>query len=682
MEQSTVNEFLKEIAVSFRTAKSYPPNHPIMDKVIDKLKQQLSVIYSQTEEFSMFFLEQTVIFQDIKIDAQKNTAVLTMLEALRKIDVDSLTFESGVTSQDLRNLLEIMATPKMKIKQYGDAATMLDTKGTRLIKINAVKFGVQTSGTVQVAGVDKKSARTKEDILGALRNLKTFVEKGLPDAEMQSRFDKVVDHIEETPEESRKSYSKTVAEILQMMPSEQRLKLFQNMDMQPFLLGLLSGANDEFLVSVITDWVERNKETNIHKLLRAMDEDKLARMVPALKNTMPKIFEHLAHTGVKLLLSDKLASVVTEDDLRMTVEPYFAMLDSQNVTTRETALRSLAVLANRFVGQGSFDIAKTIIARISIGLEQEPVVEAIERVFKDLCLLYHVCREHRQKDFCTKLLEPFNTILSKDEITIPFKIKIIHFLGDTGHPLGLSLLFSMVWESGIYPEVRTAVVKFGAAAVNQAIITLRDVEDYNIRMRLVDIMKNIGEKSITILLKNLGAPEWYLRRNILTILSDIGTSKITDQLEPLLKDEDYRVRLELVKTFTRLEYTEGLLKALHDMSVEVQAEALRGLKKKLTSEEFVKLLPRFNDTGDEVYIEVLKIIEDKTLFEATGWIKEILLSLQDRSDSVARSLKELGIATLIKMQPQDLRSTLEELTHTDDRYLKKLASKALEKITQ
>lgn len=681
MEQSIVNDFLKEIAVSFRTAKSYPPGHPVMDKVIGKLKEQLAIIYKENSEFSMFFLEQTIIFQDMKIDVQKNPAIIAMLESLRRIEIDSLTFESGVTSQDLKNLLEVMTTPRMKVKQYGDIATMLDTKGTRLIKINAVKFGVQTSGTVQVVGVDQKSVRTKEDILGALSNLKNFVEKGLAVSETQTKLSKVVDEIETTPEESRQAYSKNVADILQLIPPEQRLKLFQNMDMQPFLLKLLSGAQNDLLVNVITDWVERNKEANIHKLLRAMDEEKLARIVPALKETMPSIFEHLAYAGVKLLLSDKLASVVTEDDLRMTVEPYFAMLDSENVMTRETALRSLAVLANRFVAQGSYDVGKTIILRVSAGLEQEPVVEVIERVFDDVVLLYQVCREHHQKDFCTKILEPFNTILSREAISPAFKVKLIHFLGETAHPLSLSLLFSMVWESGIYPEVRTAIVKFGAAAVNQAIVTLRDVEDYNIRMRLVDIMKNVGEKSITVLLKNLGAREWYLRRNILTILSEIGTPLITEQLEPLLEDEDYRVRLELVKTFTRLEYTEGLVKALQDMSVEVQAEALRGLKKKLTSEEFVRLLPRFKDTGDEVYIEILKIIEDKTLFEAGPWIKDTLLSLQERNDSVARSLKELGIATLMKMRPQDLRATLEELARAEDRFLKRLALKALEKIS-
>ncbi len=100
MEQSIINDFLKEIAVSFRTAKSYPPGHPVMDKVIGKLKEQLAIVYKQESEFSMFFLEQTIIFQDMKIDVQKNPAILAMLESLRRIEIDSLSFESGVTSQD------------------------------------------------------------------------------------------------------------------------------------------------------------------------------------------------------------------------------------------------------------------------------------------------------------------------------------------------------------------------------------------------------------------------------------------------------------------------------------------------------------------------------------------------------------------------------------------------------
>jgi hypothetical protein len=680
VDQNIITDFLKEIAVSFRTAKSYPPGHPVMDTAINNTLEQLEIIYTEVSEFSMFFLEQTIIFQDMKIDAGKSPAILTLLNALRKIEVDSLTFASGVSLEDLKNLYEVITTPKMKIKKYGDANTMLVTKGTGKIKINVVKFGVQTSGTIAVAGMDKKSVKTKEEILEALKNLKTFVEKGLSPSETKTKLSDVVDDIEGAPQESRVAYSRAVAGIINLVPPERRLNLFQDIEMKPLMIGLLSRANDDFLVRLVTYWIEHNDQTNVNKLLRAVDEDKFTRMVPALKEKMPNIYEHLAHAGIKLLLSDKLSSVVTEDDLRMSIKPYFTMLDSQVATMRDEALRSLIVLAYRFISKGSYDIAKNIIARISTALNEEPVIEIIERLIDDISSLYQVSRKHHQKNFCTKLLEPFNTILSREGLSAEFKKKIINFMGDTGNPLGLSLLFSFLWESGIYPEVRAAIVKFGAAAVNQALVTLRDVEDYNIRMRLVDIMKNIGDKSISLLLKNLSAPEWYLRRNILTILSDIGSPDIISQIESLLNDKDHRVRLELVKTFTKLDYTEGLLKALHDTSVEVKAEALRGIRKKLNAERFVELLPRFEDTGDEVYIEVLKIIDDKTIFEATDWIKELLISLEARRDTVARDLKELGITTLVRLQPRGLKPILEELSRSKDKTLVSFAMKALERI--
>lgn len=679
MDQARIGDFLKELAVGFRTAKSYPPGHPTMDKAIASIMEQLSVLKTELTGFSMFFLEQTIIFQDMKIDVQKIPALIMLLDACRKIEVDSITFTEPVTVQDMKSLIEVLITPKMKMKAYGDAQTMLETKGTRNISINKVKFGVQTSGTVVVSGADDKAARTKEDILSALQTLKNFVDKGISPQEMQGQFSDVTRDIEETSGDSKKTYGQSVAKIIQMMPAEQRLQLFQNMNIQPFMMQFLSGANSDFLSQLVLQWVQNNNETNIQNLLGSVDENKLARMIPALKEQMPNIYEHLARAGVRLLLSDKLASVVTEDDLRMSVEPYFAMLESNNVTTRENALRSLLILANRFVDQGSFDIAKNIVNRLSVALDQEVVLEAVERAFDDIVRLYMLCRNRRQKDFCSKLLEPFNSVLAREGMSMAFKKKIIEFFGDTGHPLGLSMLFSMVWESGIFPEVRSAIVKFGAAAVNQAIITLRDIEDYNIRMRFVDIMKNVGDKSVDVLLKNLAAPEWFLRRNILTILQDVGTPDIVSQLEPLLKDQDHRVRLELVKTFIKLGHTEGLLKALHDSDVEITAEALKGLRTKLSAERFVELLPRFSDTGDAVYIEVLHIIENKTLFEAAGWIRDLLVSLQIRSDSVARDIKELGLATLIKLKPQNLKAVLQELAAVEDKALAKLARRALER---
>nr|MQY77980.1 hypothetical protein [Bacteroidota bacterium] len=125
MEQTQVMDFAKEIAVGFKAAKSYPPGHPVMEKYVNNTMAQLIKIYNELPEFSMYFFEKTIIFQDLRIDVVKNPAVLSLLETLRKNEINSLTFNVGIQVEDIKNLYEVLSTPKLKMKQYGDAATML-----------------------------------------------------------------------------------------------------------------------------------------------------------------------------------------------------------------------------------------------------------------------------------------------------------------------------------------------------------------------------------------------------------------------------------------------------------------------------------------------------------------------------------------------------------------------------
>jgi len=680
VEQAVIADFIKEIAVGFRSAKSYPPGHPVMEKVISNTMAQLEKLQTELPEFSIYFLEQTVIFQDLRFDMTKNPAVKVLLDALRKIELDSMTFQQGILPNDIKNLYDVISTPRMKVKQYGDAGAMLESKGTVNIKINAVKFGIQKGGAVQVMDKKAKEKKDEKEIIDAIMNLKRFVERAGPFAETKKRFKEVVGDIEGTPEVSWDTYSKAVEEIIDLLPAGEQVEVFQGTEVKPFLVRLLSKFDSDFLVNLILNWVESKNQANINRLIKGMDESKFVKLMPVLKEKMPNIVEHLAQAGVKLLLSDKMSSIVSEDDLRMSIKPYFAMLDSQNANIREEALKSLMALANRFIVQGSYDMAKDIVLRVHYAIDQESVNEVIDRLIDDLLRLITTSKEHGHEEFCGQLIQPFNTILSREGLTQEFKKKIIKLLSETGNPSVLPTLFSFLWESGIYPDVRAAIIKFGKDAVDQALITLKEVEDYNIRMRLVDILQNIGDEAIELLLKHLDTPEWYLRRNILTVFGAVGKKDIVDRLKPLLLDDDYRVRLELTKTFANLDYTEGLLKALEDSSFEVKAEALRGLKKKISAEKLVEFLPSFKETGDEIYIEVLKIIDDKKIFDAAQWVADILISLESRNDTVARDIKELGITTLAKLQTPDIKRILEDIKLSKDRILSNLATAALKRI--
>lgn len=670
--------FLKEIAVGFKSAKSYPSGHPVMDKVIDTTMVHVSKLFTEIPEFSMYFLEKTVIFQDLRVDISKNAAILSLLEALRKIDINSLSFEAGATSDDIRNLYEVLSSTKLKIKQYGDAETLLQSKGTEKIKINAVTFGIQTGATAQVATEEKPSVK-HGDIVEAIRGLKQLAEQGAPALETKNKLIEIVNDMENAPEGSRYPYNEAVSRIIEHLPSEYRIELFHDVELKPFILKLFSTLGEDTLTQLLLAKIGQKNTAEAKKIIDVIGEDKLSRMMPELKKKIPNITEYFAQVGV--ILSEKIAATVSKDDLRVSLKPYYTMLDSQNVHLREEGARALMTLASRFIVQKDYELASEIVLRISTALEQETIDEIILRLMEDVTGLYQNCRAHKQEGLCSMILEAFSKISGRSDLPIAMKKKIIQFLSETNNPAILPILFSFLWESGIYPDVRAAIIKFGKDAVEESLSTLKVTEDHALRTRLVDVLKNVGEDSIEILLNNLDASEWTLRRNIVAILGDIGEKRVVHRLLDLLEDKDVRVRLELVNTFAKLDYSDGLFKFLKDRSAEVRAQAVRGLRKTITPEGLKELLPLFKEKGDAVHEELLKLVGEKEIDGAVDWIIVLLKSLESRGDSMAQRLKEQAVSTLLKLNIVEAKKYLESFSHSKDKVLANLATNALKRIS-
>ena len=670
-------DFFKEIAVGFKSAKSYPPGHPVMERVVRTTMTQLSRLYTEIATFSMYFLERTMIFQDLKIDVGKNLAMLALLDAFRKNEINSLTFEPGVSNDDLKNLFEVIVCPKLKIKEYGDAAAMLGAKGTQKIKINAVKFGIHSGETTRVAS-EGQAALEHADILAAIGNIRHLVEKGLDVIEIKNSFGELITHIESGPRGSVQTYNNELKNIIENMPTEQRIDLLKDLEPKSITLKLLSQLSEETIVNLILAKAAVKNEEDVKKIINVIDDEKFAKIMPKLREKIPNIYEYLAQVG--LLLSDKIASTIPKDDLRITMKPYYTMLDSNSAELREEGMKSLITLAKRFTEKKYYELAEEIVMRVSTAIEQESMVEVLSKLPDDLTELYQISKAHNQPKFCTTILDPFSRILGRKGLPVPFQKNIIRFFSETGNPAVLPILFSFLWDTGIYPDVRSAIIKFGKDAVSEALLTLKESEDPGLSRKLVDILRNLGKEGVEMLLDNLDASEWFLRRNIVAILGDIADVSAVNRLMPLIEDKDDRVRLELVKTFAKLKYNEGLLQFLNDSSTEVKTEALRGLGKTVRIEKIKELLPLFQQNGDAMHLELLKIISEKRAIEAVATLLEFLKSLESRNDSASEQLKELGIGTLFKLNPQNLKTILENLLKSKDKKLTHFAKTALKRI--
>lgn len=674
MDQSLVLELIKQLAVGFTAARSYPAGHPVFERAVSSTMSALAKLFTESPKFRITFSEDAVVFQDLRVEIGNNLALISLLDNLRKKDVHSIAFTRGAKQDDVSHLYSTLVSTQPDIEAHGDVASMLISQGTRSIVINATQDVVSSREKV---GPETK---THEEIIEAIRSLIDTVRARAAVSESIIPFVDVINDIEKISKDEWSSYSEAISGVVELLPLEKRVALLQDIEMKPFVLTMMSRLGVETLVELIINWERQGKKDFVARVMGVIDKEKFKGIVPQLRDKQLNVYEYLANAGIDLLMDGDVASTITGDDLKMVIQPYYNMLETPNGHVRAGALKSLVRLTTHLIREKNYDMADGVVMRIALAIEQESADDVIIQLMKDLEGLYAVLAEHEQGEFCERLIEPFGKISGRAGMSLELRKRIVQFLSATGNSSVLPILFSFLWESGVYPDVRASILKFGGRAVEEAIQFLRDAEDFSVRMKLVDILKNIGEESIEVLTNNLDAREWYLRRNIVGIFGDIGDRTVIPRLERILKDEDHRVRFELVRTYAKLDYKEGLMKALNDISLQVKGEALRGLRRLVDAEEVINLLPGLSESGDDVYVELLKTIDEKRVYEAMNWIADLLKRIAWRTDAEGSKIKELGISALAKLDGDNAKMILLDLQQSKDKTLANLASTALRRI--
>lgn len=666
-----MKELMTEVAHGFDVARSYPPEHPEFKNAISSTIAALKRVFSVSGEFSILFAGKEIIVEDIRLGTDADQKLVSLLEELDGKGVTGIKFVPDVDSNDIENLYSVLSDSGRKVNRH-DVSEALASKGVRNIslKVNDKSPNEDT----------KVRSNTHEEIIKTIRDLVRIARERAAISEAKLPFSDVMNRIEHVSSADWHPYREAMASVVELMPVEKRVALLQDIEIRPFARSLLSRMGSDTLVELITNWERQGKKEYIVRTLGVVRTEQLGEIVPQLKNRQLRVYKYLVLAGIDILIEDAVLSTIEEDDIETVLQLYGEMIEAQNVDLHTGALCSMIVFADRLIRDKKYGMGSEVVMRISSAIEQEPSDTVIGSILADLELLYAVLSEHDQKDACEILIDPFGKILGRTTISVATRKRIIQYLSKTRNPIVLHLLFSLLWESGLYPDVRTAIIGFGGEAVSEAIQLLRDAEDFSVRMKLVDVLKNIGYESTAILTENLDAREWYLRRNIVRIFGEIGDSSVIPRLQTMLTDEDYRVRVEVVRTYGKFNYKEGLLKALDDGSLQVKSEALRSLRRMLDAEEVIHLLSQLGASGDEVYVELLKIVDEKRIFEAVPWIGEMLSRIEWRKDAPAVEVKRLAINTLAKLGGDDAKVILLQLSNGEDRRISDSASSMLKRI--
>jgi hypothetical protein len=101
-------------------------------------------------------------------------------------------------------------------------------------------------------------------------------------------------------------------------------------------------------------------------------------------------------------------------------------------------------------------------------------------------------------------------------------------------------------------EIRPYLEFTGDPMARQLVSRLGAETDRTRRGRLVEAIRGLGPDALPAILESLGSPAWYLVRNALTLLSDLGDADCVPAILPHLRHPEPRVRRTAVRALWKL----------------------------------------------------------------------------------------------------------------------------------
>ncbi len=160
----------------------------------------------------------------------------------------------------------------------------------------------------------------------------------------------------------------------------------------------------------------------------------------------------------------------------------------------------------------------------------------------------------------------------------------------------------------------------GQPAARHLVYCLGQEEDRSRRYKLLDALRAIGSKAELPLREALAAPEWYLVRNVVSLLGDLGEASAFDDVALTLSNKDARVRRMAAKALGQLNAGRAvplLIAALPQSDPNTLLELvtqLGELKDPRAVSPLVELLQEGSTSGPEA--EILR----QTVLESLGAI--------------------------------------------------------------
>lgn len=236
-------------------------------------------------------------------------------------------------------------------------------------------------------------------------------------------------------------------------------------------------------------------------------------------------------------------------------------------------------------------------------------------------------------------------------------------------------------------DVETVLAAFGERAVRLLLSALAEEGDLLVRKSIVDIIVRIGHPAIPAVLDNVNDSRWYVVRNMVTILGNLGIPDLAPNIVASLSHPDLRVKKEAIKGLSKLAHPSavtalGELCFFPEVTIALLATAALSLKKE---EEAVNALfrravqkklfyPHFRLAHEA--IESLRSIDTDAALTA---LTNILRTPAIWETSNFREMKKHALRSISRMSGERPKEIIMEARNAPETYLRVETDRILKK---
>jgi HEAT repeat protein len=400
------------------------------------------------------------------------------------------------------------------------------------------------------------------------------------------------------------------------------------------IVTLIKEGQKELLEGFLSS-LDKEKVDSVHKFIEVhlegigMSKDEFSMLWKKLI-TAPKSIKRSGGISRKAYgrLQDKLKASIELTDIKSLMESFYVSLESQSTEVRVNALSNIRKLIEQLFKGEKIAVIRRIAERLMEYAKKEKNKDIYIKYADMLTQVGQRCVVIGY-DFLVSSIVSFFA----GEVSNAVKAKvIIPRLAEFKTKEAVNVLLSLLWEKDLRKIVVEKVDEFGVESIPYLMELLKDSEDKEVRFSLLKIIQSIGRDALDIVKKYLDDQRWYVRRNAVLILGNIGDKEIIDDIYAL-KDDHEKIQIEIIRNLRHILKEEAetyLLSFLDSNFSEVQKYVISILGPILSEEGVTALnkrllLKKFSKEDEiEIKKEICEFLADKGNSKSVDALTQII----------------------------------------------------------